>query len=55
MTFGGTGFRFVRLDFEGEAIIKSMVAETRILRKKSIYVYRGKDRDNRNYPCKSIF
>ena len=45
MTFGGTGFRFVRLDFEGEAIIKSIVAETRILRKKPIYVYRGKDKD----------
>ena len=45
MTFGGTGFRFVRLDFFGEAIIKSIVAETSILRKKPIYVYRGKDKD----------
>ena len=45
MTFGGTGFRFVRLDFYGEARIKSIVAESRILRKKSIYVYRGKDKE----------
>ena len=45
MTFGGTGFRFVRLDFYGEAIIKSIVAENHILRKNPIYVYRGKDKD----------
>ena len=45
MTFGGTGFRFVRLDFYGEARIKSIVAESRILRKKPLYVYRGKDKE----------
>ena len=45
MTFGGTGFRFVRLDFYGEVRIKSIVAESRILRKKPLYVYRGKDKE----------
>ncbi len=45
MTFGGTGFRFVRLDFFGDAQIKSVVAENYILRKKPLYVYKGKDKE----------
>ncbi|MBO4252123.1 MAG: hypothetical protein J5911_05655 [Clostridia bacterium] len=44
MTFGGSGFRFVRLDFYGKASLKSVVAESRILNKKPIYLYDGKDK-----------
>ena len=43
MTFGGTGFRFVRLDFYGKAEIKSIVAESYALKKPAQYVYTGKD------------
>lgn len=43
MSFGQTGFRFVRLDFYGEAIIKSVIAESYILKKPAKYAYEGKD------------
>ena len=43
MTFGQTGFRFVRLDFGGEVELKSVVAESYALEKKAKYVYEGQD------------
>ena len=43
MTFGNTGFRFVRIDFYGDAEIKSIVATNNILKKKQIYNYEGND------------
>ena len=43
MTIGQTGFRFVRLDFEGEVRIKSVLATNQILKKKEIYRYEGDD------------
>ena len=43
MTFGQTGFRFVRLDFDGEVRIKSVVAESHCFRKKAHYEYNGND------------
>ena len=45
MTFGQTGFRFVRLDFENEIRIKSIVAVSYSFYKKPEYVYNGKDRE----------
>ena len=45
MTFGSTGFRFVRIDFEGYVALKSVVAVNHILRKKSIFSYNGKDKE----------
>lgn len=45
MTFGSTGFRFVRLDFDGYVALKSVVAVNNILRKKAVYTYKGKDKD----------
>ncbi|MBP5466511.1 MAG: hypothetical protein J6Y43_02995, partial [Clostridia bacterium] len=48
MSFGGTGFRFVRLDFYGETAVKSVVAENIILNKKPLYVYGGKDGEIRD-------
>ncbi len=44
MTFGQTGFRFVRLDFFGEASIKAILAESYILKKPALYVYNGGDK-----------
>lgn len=44
MTFGNTGFRFVRLDFEGDVQIKTVVAVNHILKKKVIYKYDGNDK-----------
>ena len=44
MTFGGTGFRFVRLDFFGNVSIKTVVAKSKILKKKPLYLYNGKDK-----------
>ena len=41
---GETGFRFVRIDFEGNARIKSVFAENNILKKKTIYTYKGTDK-----------
>ncbi len=43
MTFGNTGFRFLRLDFYGEAEIKSIAAVNHILKKPVIYRYEGQD------------
>ena len=43
MTFSNSGFRFVRLDFEGDISIKSVVAVNHILNKKTIYTYTGSD------------
>ena len=44
MTFGNTGFRFVRLDFYGEATVKSVVAVNHILKKPATYLYNGEDK-----------
>lgn len=41
MTFGGTGFRFLRLDFQGDVTLKAVVAVNHILKKKAIYRYQG--------------
>lgn len=43
MRFGQTGFRFVRLDFFGEVHIKSIVAATVSVKRKTLYTYNGKD------------
>ena len=43
LTFGDTGFRFVRVDFLGKASIKTMAATNHILKKKAAYRYEGKD------------
>ena len=43
MTFGNTGFRFVRLDFEGRAEIKSILAVNHIFRKTPIFRYEAQD------------
>ena len=43
MTFGNTGFRFVRLDFSGEVSIKSVVAESYTFKKPALYRYNGND------------
>ena len=43
MTFGQTGFRFVRLDLYGEAIVKSVLAESYVLKKPVKYQYSGDD------------
>lgn len=43
MTFGNTGFRFVRIDFYGSVTLKSVIAVNHILRKKMIYRYEGND------------
>ncbi len=45
MTFGNTGFRFVRIDVVGKAVIKSVSAINNILKRKAIYSYSGKDRE----------
>ncbi len=44
MIFGNTGFRFVRLDFYGEATLKTVVAVNHILKKKALYRYTGNDK-----------
>lgn len=43
MVFGNTGFRFVRLDFEGDATLKTVVAVNHILKKNLIWRYEGAD------------
>ena len=43
MTFGNSGFRFVRLDFRGKAELKSIVAVNHRLSKKVLYRYEGSD------------
>lgn len=47
MSFGSTGFRFVRLDFYGDVTLKTVVAINNILKKKTIYRYKGDDKDIR--------
>ena len=44
MTFGNSGFRFVRLDFSEKTQIKSIVAVNNILKKTPIYSYNGPDK-----------
>ena len=44
MTFGNTGFRFVRLDFGGRVKLKSILAVNHILKKRANYEYRGEDK-----------
>ena len=41
MTFGNTGFRFVRLDFTGDVTLKAVAAVNHILKKEAIYRYQG--------------
>ena len=41
MTFGNTGFRFLRLDFAGDVTIKAVAAVNHILKKRAVYAYRG--------------
>lgn len=43
MTFGQTGFRFVRIDFFGKAEIKSIVASAWSQDRKALYEYNGTD------------
>lgn len=43
MSFGQTGFRFVRLDFNGVVEIKSIVVESHIAKKAVKYQYNGED------------
>lgn len=43
MTFSQTGFRFVRIDFSGEAGIKCAVAVSEVFKKPLRYHYEGKD------------
>ena len=43
MTFANTGFRFVRIDFFGEARIKSVVAVNHIFKRKALFSYQGED------------
>ena len=43
MTFGQTGFRFVRLDFGGEAKIKCVVAAAQTVKRSALYTYEGED------------
>lgn len=43
MTFGQTGFRFVRLDFCGHTVLKSVIAVNQILKKPVLYRYQGED------------
>ena len=44
LTFGNTGFRFVRIDFNAKTEIKSIVAVNNILKKKTLYKYSGSDK-----------
>ena len=43
MTFGDSGFRFVRLDFSGNVKIKSVIAVNHILRHNAVWQYEGTD------------
>lgn len=43
MTFGNTGFRFLRVDFYGHARVKTIVAVNKIVKKTPCFVYNGKD------------
>ena len=43
MTFSQTGFRFLRIDFSGEARVKCAVAVSEVFMKPLIYRYEGED------------
>ena len=43
LTFGNTGFRFLRIDFSGKTKLKCVVAENNILKRKAAYEYKGED------------
>ena len=43
MTFSQTGFRFVRIDFDNDVRIKSMVAVSEVFKKPIKYTYKGDD------------
>ncbi len=43
MTFANSGFRFARIDFSEDTIVKSIVAVNYILSKPTVYEYSGKD------------
>jgi len=43
LTFGNTGFRFLRIDFCGKTKLKCVVAENNILKRKAAYEYKGED------------
>ena len=43
MSFGQTGFRFVRLDFFGEVRLKCVAARSEIAVRRSVYTYEGSD------------
>ena len=47
MTFGDTGFRFVRLDFSERVEIKCIVAKNQMLERPAQYRYEGEDQDVR--------
>ncbi len=44
MTFGQTGYRFLRVDFFGKAEIKSILGTNEMLSKRARYIYGGKDK-----------
>ena len=44
MVFGNSGFRFARIDFFGEAQVKSIAAVNHIFTARQIYAYSGEDR-----------
>lgn len=48
LTFGNSGFRFVRVDFLDKMIVKSIVAVNHILNKAPIYSYTGPDAQIKN-------
>lgn len=48
MTFGNTGFRFVRLDITGYARIKSVIAVNHVLNRKTVWQYEGEDEEIRD-------
>lgn len=43
MRYGNTGFRFLRIDFYAEAMIKCVAAENSILKRRPVYTYSGED------------
>ena len=43
MTFSQTGFRFLRMDFSGEARVKCAVAVSKVQNKRALYRYSGED------------
>ena len=44
MTFANTGYRYLRIDFEGWAIIKSIIGTNNILQDTPVYEYKGEDK-----------